>query len=184
MINLNDLAKGGRVLKIARMGHPLLCQPSEEIDPLSSEAYQIVQDMAATLVDFGEAVGLAAPQVFIPKRVFFYGVPKVRGDEYNPEGVPLSVIFNASYEPLTEEKIPDWEACLSLPHMAGEVNRYKGVKLTYQTLEGQWKTEEAWGYKARVIQHETDHLDGILYPMQMTNLSRFGYREEVLRYRK
>ena len=181
-MNLEKTAQGGRVLKIARMGHPILSQVAEEIDPTSEEAKQIVRDMAATLLDYGEVGGLAAPQVFIPKRILFYNVPKRRGDEFNPEGIPLTVIANVSYEPITDEKVTQLEACLSLPDMAGAVERYKGVSYKYQDMDGNWHEEEAWGYHAKVIQHETDHLEGIMYPQRMTDMSKFGHLTEVLRF--
>lgn len=179
---IESLSKGGRILKIARMGHPVLQKQAEEIDPQSSEANEIIRDMAATLADWGVCGGLAAPQVFVSKRIFFYNVPPNRSDKYTPNGFPMSIAFNARYKPLSESTELDWEACFSLPDFVGEVPRYSGIEFTYQNRQGEWITEEAWGYKARVIQHETDHLDGILYPMRMKDKSRLGYRKEILKY--
>jgi len=181
-MNLEQLAQGGRVLKVARMGHPILSQVADEIDPTSMEAKQIVRDMAATVLDYGEIGGLAAPQVFIPKRILFYNVPKRRADEHNPDGVPLTIIANVTYKPIGEETITALEACLSLPEMAGEVERYKGISYKFQDMDGNWHEEEASGYHAKVIQHEADHLDGIMYPQRMKDMSRFGHLNEVLKF--
>lgn len=182
MIDLEKWGQEGRILKIARMGHPVLSQKAEEIDPLSQEAKLIIRDMAATIISLEKLGGLAAPQVFIPKRILFYNIPEFRTDEHTPKEWPMTVLVNASYTPLSDEMVMGWEACFSLPDLAGEVPRYKGIQVKYQNLEGQWQTEDVWGFRARVIQHEVDHLDGILYPKQMQDMSRFGYFEEVAKF--
>lgn len=182
MLELNELAQGGRVLRIAQMGHPILLKKASKIEPSSDEAQQIIRDMAATIIDFGELAGLAAPQVYISKRIIFYTIHESRADDHLPNGLPMTVLINPSFEPLTDELILSWEACLSVKDMAGEVPRYKGIRYKYQTREGEWKEAEAWGYHAKVLQHEIDHLNGILYPMRMKDMRRFGNLNEVSKY--
>ncbi|XP_022778906.1 uncharacterized protein LOC111320516 [Stylophora pistillata] len=165
------------------MGHPILQQRAEEIeDPKSPETQKIIQDMIDTLDDFGPVAGLAAPQVYISKRIIFYEVPKERADNYTPEGVPPTFLINPVLEPLGEEKELGWEACLSLPDVMGEVPRYNHIRCTAFNQAGEKVDFEAKGFHARVLQHECDHLDGILYPMRMTDMSRFSAMAEIMRY--
>lgn len=172
-----------RVLKIAKMGHPILSQKASDVsDPKDSSIRQIVEDMKATLEDIGDYAGLAAPQVHIPLKIVLFAVPKeISGPSY-PEGIPLTAMINPSWKPLSEEKEWGWEGCFSLPGLMGEVRRYVSVSYAYQTLEGKEVSRTADGFHARVIQHECDHLDGVLYPQRMEDMSRFGYTEEIQRY--
>ncbi|MCP4923795.1 MAG: peptide deformylase, partial [bacterium] len=171
------------ILKIARMGHPVLRQIAEEVeDPKSPETKKIIQDMTETLEDFGPVAGLAAPQLHISKRIIFYTFPKERADEHTPDGIPPTFLINPVIEILGEETDLGWEACLSLPDVMGEVPRYTHIRCTAFTKDGEKVSFEAKGFHARVLQHEYDHLDGILYPMRMTDMSRFGMMGEVLRY--
>jgi peptide deformylase len=176
------------ILKIARMGHPVLRRSAETVaDPTAPEVRRLVADMMDTLADAG-GVGLAAPQVHVAKRLVIFHVPPARAAEerYRDAGlgedsgeVPLTVLINPEIEPLTEVTEEAWEGCLSLPGFVGAVARpshvrYRGVGLDGETIE-----REARGFHARVVQHECDHLDGILYPMRMRDLTRFGYAEEM-----
>ena len=95
------------------------------------------------------------------------------------EEVPTTVMVNPIVEPLGDDTNVGFEACLSVPDMAGPVRRFDRVRVTYQTLDGDTVEREADGFHARVIQHECDHLDGILYPMRIEDLSRFGFVDEL-----
>lgn len=165
------------ILKIARMGHPLLMGKAKEVEnPASLSVRQLVSDMVETMLD-APGVGLAAPQVHVPVRIVVYHVPVERDNR--EEGVPLTVLINPEIEPLSERKEEGIEGCLSLPDMAGVVPRYTNIRCRAFNLEGQQVQVEAEGYHARIVQHECDHLDGILYPMRMTDLAKLGYSDEM-----
>lgn len=171
------------ILKIARMGHPILRMRANDVpDPSAPEVERLVTAMVETMED-ADGTGLAAPQVHMPWRLVVYKVEGERaseedeGDEVG--GVPLTVLVNPVIEFLDEETSIGFEACLSVPGMAGPVRRHENIRVTYQTLENEKITFEATGFHARVIQHECDHLDGILYPSRIEDMGQFGFVEEL-----
>ena len=170
------------LLKIAKMGHSVLHQVAELVeDPTSPEAAAIVEDMLETLEDSG-GLGLAAPQVHIPKRIVTFFVPENRTSEDENDGPEeLKIMVNPEIEYLTEEKELDWEGCLSVPYLMGSVPRYTKIRYSWTDLSGTRKERVAIGFHARTVQHECDHLDGILYPMRMTDFRLLGFEEEINR---
>jgi len=168
------------ILKIARMGHPVLTRRADEIDdPFAPEIRRLLADMLDTLAD-ADGTGLAAPQVHAAKRLVLFRIGGERaGDEPGDDTVPLTVLFNPVVEPLGDEMEPGWEACLSLPGMMGEVPRFTQIRYSGLDINGENLTRMASGFHARVVQHECDHLDGILYPIRMTDISRFGFADEM-----
>ena len=171
------------ILKIARMGHPVLAQPAAVVeDQTAPEIYRLVADMIETMAD-APGIGLAAPQVHVPLRVVVFRVPADRDEDADAEteDVPLTVLINPEIEPLGEDMESAIEGCLSLPGMAGMVPRHTRIRYRATTPEGAALERIAEGYHARVVQHECDHLDGILYPLRMVDLSTFGYVEEMHR---
>ena len=172
------------ILKIARMGHPVLKARAEPVgDAKSEQIQQLVRDMLETLEDVG-GIGLAAPQVHVSKRVVIFYVPgERRAASGEPaEDIPLTVLINPEIEPLSEDKASGVEACLSVPGLAGPVPRWAHIRYRALDLQGRMFEREAKGYHARVVQHECDHLDGILYPMRMTDLSQLAFVEELRRF--
>ncbi len=166
------------ILKIARMGHPVLARRADSVeDPTDPEIHFLINDMIETMRD-APGIGLAAPQVHVAKRVVVFYVPGDRSGDGDP-GVGLTALINPVVEPLTDHREVGIEGCLSLPNMAGQVPRFTKIRYTAQLPNGDSFSREAEGYHARVVQHECDHLDGILYPMRMENLSTFGYSEEL-----
>lgn len=172
------------ILKIARMGHPVLKQVAAPVaDPKSPEIGLLIQDMIDTLADSAGA-GLAAPQVHVPLRLVMFHVTTARAREEGgeeAEGCPFTVLINPEIEALGDDMSAGMEACLSLPGLAGTVPRfnhicYRGVDHLGVEIE-----REAAGFHARVVQHECDHLDGILYPMRMANLSTLTFTSEIYR---
>jgi peptide deformylase len=167
------------VLRIAKMGNPVLLRKAEPVpDPTASEIRKLAQDMQDTIEDIG-ASGLAAPQVFVSKRVVVYRMIAARipeGSGLKPR--PWTVLVNPVITPKSKEQKPVWERCLSVPGLHGKVPRFTHVEITYQDLEGRKHTHEATSTWAALLQHECDHLDGILYPMRMTDLSLLAYNEE------
>ncbi len=166
------------ILKIARMGHPVLARKADSVeDPTNPEIHYLINDMIETMRD-APGIGLAAPQVHVPKRVVVFYVPGSRTDD-GDDGVGLTALINPVIEPLTDQMEIGTEGCLSLPGMAGQVPRYTKIRYSAVLPNGDPFAREAEGYHARVVQHECDHLDGILYPMRMDNLDSFGYTEEL-----
>jgi len=170
------------ILKIARMGHPVLHQISETVDdPTDPEIARLINDMIDTLQD-AAGIGLAASQVHILKRVVIFIVPESRsGEDEEDSETELTIMINPVIEPLSDETNLDWEACLSVPDLMGAVERYSHIKYSWSTPAGKREERVASGFHARTVQHECDHLDGILYPMRMTDLTLLGYAEETNR---
>lgn len=165
------------ILKIARMGHPVLRRRADEVlDPTAPEIRRLVVDMLETLDDVGGA-GLAAPQVHVPVRVVIFHVPAERADGDGP--VPLTALVNPAIEALGGEQTLGWEGCLSVPGLTGVVPRHARIHYRGWTPEGERIDREVGGFHARVVQHECDHLDGILYPQRMTDLSLLLFVEEL-----
>ncbi len=180
------------ILKIARMGHPILGRRAQEVaDPTAPEIGRLIADMVETMED-ANGTGLAAPQVHVPLRIVVYKVEAARLAAEAPapvEGagtvapppafVPPTALINPVLEPLTEETSEGWEGCLSLPGLAGRVPRFSAIRYRYLTPAGAAVEAEAHGFHARVVQHECDHLDGVLYPQRMTDLGSLGFAEEL-----
>ncbi len=167
------------VLRIARMGNPVLAQVAAPVaDPGAPEIRRLAADMIETLEDIG-ASGLAAPQVFESRRVVLYRmiaarIPKGSGIEPRP----WTVMVNPVITPKSGDKTPVWERCLSIPGLHGKVPRHARIAISYQTLEGGTVSHDAHGSWAALLQHECDHLDGIVYPMRMTDLGLLAYNDE------
>lgn len=172
------------ILKIARMGHPVLDRPAEPVaDPTAPEIVTLIGDMIETMAD-ANGTGLAAPQVHVSKRVVVFFVSELRaGDDPADGPVPLTVLINPEIEVIGDETEEGWEGCLSLPGLTGAVERPYRIRYRGTTLDGKLLEREAAGFHARVVQHECDHLDGILYPQRMADHSKFGFVEEIGRAR-
>ncbi|WP_421995377.1 peptide deformylase [Roseococcus sp.] len=158
------------ILKIARMGHPVLLARADEVtDPTAPEMQRLIVDMAETLADAG-GIGLAAPQVHVPLRLFLWR-----------DGPALRVLFNPAIAPLGPETEASWEGCLSIPGLRGRVDRPARVAWSGLDERGEPVSGEAQGLPARVLQHENDHLDGVLYLSRMKDLTQLGFTEELAR---
>ncbi len=168
------------ILKIARMGHPVLRQSARPVeDPTAPQIRALIRNMAETMRDANGA-GLAAPQVHVPLRVVVFHVPEDRPDEGEETGPrPLTVLINPEIELLTGDTELGWEGCLSVPGLIGAVPRATKIRYGGFAPDGSRIAREAEGFHARVVQHECDHLDGILYPQRMTDLSLLLFQEEL-----
>jgi peptide deformylase len=167
------------VLRIAKMGNPMLMQKAAPVeDPSAPEIRRLAADMQETLEDIG-ASGLAANQVFVPKRVVVYRIIAARipaGSGLEPR--PWTAMVNPVITPKTKSTTPVWERCLSVPGLHGKVPRYLHIEISYFDLNGKKHTHEAKSSWAALLQHECDHLDGIVYPMRMTDLSLLAFNDE------
>lgn len=173
------------ILKIARMGHPVLAQEARPVaDPTAPEIRALVADMIETMADANGA-GLAAPQVHVPLRVVVFQAPDDRSDEGLAEEekfehtAPLTVLINPEYEVLGPEREAGWEGCLSVPGLRGLVQRPDHIRYRGVGLDGDAIVRTARGFHARVVQHELDHLDGILYPQRMEDMSKLIFESEA-----
>lgn len=171
------------IRKIARMGAEILREPARPVaDPTAPAVHTIVRDMLETMAD-ADGAGLAAPQINEPWRIVIFHVPGARASrEGGAEAeVPLTILCNPEIEVLSDEEEWGWEACLSVPGLMGLVPRATRIRYRGVTPEGERIELEAAGFHARVVQHECDHLDGILYPQRMDDLSLLGFAEEFHR---
>lgn len=161
---------------VLRMGDPLLFEVATPIDQFDTpELHALIEDMQDTMAHMHGA-GIAAPQIGVSKRVVIFGVG------HNPrypdaEQVPYTVLINPVLKTISDEADDGWEGCLSVPGMRGLVSRYSRLHYTGFDQYGNAIDRLVSGFHARVVQHECDHLDGILYPMRINDLRNFGYSE-------
>jgi peptide deformylase len=171
------------ILKVARLGHPVLRQPAlpvPEGEIRSPEVQRLIDDMIETMREYNGA-GLAAPQVHVLRQIC---VIEVNGNPRYPDApsIPLTVLVNPVLTPTTEEMEEGWEGCLSVPDMRGMVPRYTSVRLEARDREGRRIEGDAKEFFARVIQHETDHLHGMVYLDRMRDLSTLTHLAEWNKY--
>ena len=166
------------VRDVLRMGHPVLREKAKAVDNVATpELRALIADMKETMAAQNGA-GLAAPQIGVSQRVVIFGVEK--NPRYpDAEEVPFTVLVNPKLTMLTRDVESDWEGCLSVPGMRGVVPRYTKLRYTGTDEEGNAIDRVAEGFHARVVQHECDHLDGILYPQRMSDMSTFGFTKEL-----
>ncbi|HEY3067532.1 MAG TPA: peptide deformylase [Methylomirabilota bacterium] len=167
------------ILKVARLGHPVLRQPAQPLsveEIRSPDTQRFIDDMIDTMREY-DGAGLAANQVHTPKQI---AVIELQGNLRYPDApqIPLTVIINPVVTPLTDEMEEGWEGCLSVPDMRGRVPRHVAVRLSYHDREGRPQSVIAKDFFARVIQHETDHLNGIVYLDRMRDLSTLAHIAE------
>ena len=168
------------ILKVARLGHPVLREVAAPVDPRSIRTLQVqrfIDDMIETMREY-DGAGLAANQVHTPQQI---AVIEVLGNPRYPDApaVPLMVVINPIVTPLTDEMEEGWEGCLSVPGMRGSVPRFRRLRYSGYDELGRHFEREVEAFHARVVQHEVDHLDGILYPMRIRDLAKFGFNEAL-----
>lgn len=161
------------VLPISRMGSEILKRRAQDVPADDPAIPALVNDMIETMMA-ARGVGLAAPQVGVPKRIVVFFVPAARNGN---DEVPLTVMINPVIEPLTRAQDEQYEACLSVPGLTGKVPRYRKIRYSYQDLSGRRIEREAVDFHARVVQHECDHLDGVLYPQRMTDMRTLAFAD-------
>jgi len=166
------------IREVLRMGDPRLWQKSLPVSHFDTkELSELLQDMRDTMAHLNGA-GLAAPQIGVGLRVVIFGVksnPRYPGIE----DVPDTVLINPLLTPLSDEVEEGWEGCLSVPGMRGWVPRFRGLRYSGFDEHGKPFEREVRDFHARVVQHEVDHLDGVLYPMRIRDFTRFGFNEAL-----
>jgi peptide deformylase len=166
------------ILKVARMGHPVLRKPAREVDPTevrTAPFQKLIDDMIETMVEY-EGIGLAAPQVHESVRLFVAGV------EGSGDDLKILPFVNPVVTAVGSETVEDWEGCLSIPDLRGRVPRAREVVIRALDRRGKPFEMTLRNFPARVVQHETDHLDGILFLTRMASLDTLAFMEEFQRY--
>jgi peptide deformylase len=174
------------ILKIARMGHPVLLEHAAPVpDPSDPDIQRLIDDMIETMLDAG-GIGLAAPQVHVSLRLFVFHLPPAKIDEAGEERAdvawPPQAVINPKITPIGEQQHLGWEGCLSIPGLRAAVPRFAQIRYAGIGRDGSPFTRDASGLHAIIVQHEYDHLDGILYPMRMNDFSKMGFNEELARF--
>lgn len=174
-----------KLLSFTHMGNPILKQIAEPVDLKSiADCHDLINDMMFTLRQQNKRLGLAAPQVNVSKRIFIFRLPDKIHPRYGNEPVKpmdLHALINPEVTPLSNDETLGWEACISLPGLVGKVSRFKKISYSFYDISGQKHTRVAEGFHARVVQHEMDHLNGILFPERMTDLTTFGFEDELIK---
>jgi peptide deformylase len=168
------------ILKVARMGHPVLRSRARALDPSEVRAavmQKFIDDMMDTMVEY-EGIGLAAPQVHEGIRVFVAGIAEGEGK------MRVQPFVNPVITPLSDEKAQDWEGCLSIPDIRGRVPRFTHVRIDALDRKGKPFQMELRNFAARVVQHESDHLDGVLFFDRMEKFDSLTYLDEFSRYHR
>jgi peptide deformylase len=171
------------ILKVARMGHPVLRQRAREVEKAElkhASIQKFIDDMIDTMHEY-HGVGLAAPQVHEGLRIFVAAITPADEEPLSPEAEPM-VIVNPVIAPASQELFEDWEGCLSIPDLRGRVPRAREIDVTALDRHGDMIQFASRDFPARVIQHETDHLDGVLFLDRMRNLGTLSFLDEYQRY--
>ena len=166
------------VQPVLRMGDPDLRRISEPVSGFDdASVVTLIEDLWETMEARG-GVGIAAPQIGVPLRVVVFEVERsARYPDAPP--VPRTVLINPEFEPLDDEMVDGWEGCLSVPGLRGMVPRYRRIRYRGFDAEGRRFEREVEDFHARIVQHECDHLDGVLYPERMRDLSTLGFEDEL-----
>lgn len=174
------------ILKIAKLGHPVLLEKASAVKNIHQPFIkQIIDDMAQTMFD-ANGIGLAAPQVHLSKQIIVF---RTFEDEQNTEKsedktIKVTALINPKINNISDETNNEWEGCLSIPGMLGLVKRYNKIEYEGLDVKGNIVKEKAEGLQARIIQHEYDHLMGILYTSRLADNKAFGYADEIEEYWK
>ncbi|MCX2860988.1 peptide deformylase [Paucibacter sp. PLA-PC-4] len=162
------------VRELLKMGDPRLLRVAQPVTEFGTPAlHELVADMLDTM-KAANGAGLAAPQIGVDLQLVIFGFER---NERYPDAppVPLTVLINPLITPLSDAMEEGWEGCLSVPGLRGVVPRHSQLRYSGFDIEGRPIEREATGFHARVVQHECDHLLGVLYPMRIKDFSRFGY---------
>ena len=168
------------ILKISRLGHPILLQKCKLVKDITGDiTKKIVDDMTETMLD-AKGIGLAAPQVHINKQIIIFRDP----DEDQEKEIKVTVLINPKLIKIDDQTDNQWEGCLSIPGMLGLVKRFSRVRYEGYDLLGSIIKREVEGLHARVVQHEYDHLIGVLYINRLAHKNAFGFTDEIEEYWK
>ena len=173
----------GKVLKIREVGDPILQKKCYEIDikNINREILDIIEDLKATL-EFGTGLGIAAPQIGVNKRIIVVGAKKENIKYNDAEEIPITAMINPIWKKISEDTDIQYEGCMSVPVIRGKVERYKNIELTYFNENGEKIVRQVDGFFARLVQHECDHLDGIVFLEKVKEHNGFATVDSINKY--
>lgn len=173
----------GKVLKIREVGDPILQKKCDEIDikNINREILDIIEDLKATL-KFGTGLGIAAPQIGVNKRIIVVGAKKENIKYNDAEEIPITAMINPIWKKISEDTDIQYEGCMSVPVIRGKVERYKNIELTYFNENGEKIVRQVDGFFARLVQHECDHLDGIVFLEKVKEHNGFATVDSINKY--
>ena len=170
------------ILKIARLGHPVLHQKTLLVDNIKEPSIKkLIHDMTETMLDY-KGIGLAAPQVHISKQIIIFRMFDDQEKESNE--IKITALINPKITKISEKTDNQWEGCLSIPGMLGLVKRYSSISYEGFDISGNKIQQNAEGLHARVVQHECDHLNGIVFTHRLVDKKAYGYEDEIEEYWK
>ena len=165
------------------MGHPVLITKAKPVkNILDPSIKKLIHNMTETMID-AKGIGLAAPQVHVSKQIIIFRILNDKVDETN-EKIDVAVLINPKISNISEDQDDQWEGCLSIPGMLGLIKRYTKISYEGYDINGNLVKQKTEGLLARVIQHEYDHLNGILYTNKLVDKKAYGYEEEIEEYWK
>ena len=173
----------GKVLKIREVGEPILNSKCEDVDVenINDDILDVIEDLKATL-EYGTGLGIAAPQIGVNKRIIVVGAKKENIKYNDAEEIPVTAMINPTWKKLSEDTDIQYEGCMSVPSIRGKVERYKNIELTYYNENGEKIVRELQGFFARLVQHECDHLDGIVFLDKVKGPNGFATKENIDKY--
>ena len=170
------------ILKIARLGHPVLNKKTAPVDNITEPSIKkLIHDMTETMLD-AKGIGLAAPQVHVSKQIIIFRVFEDKDDD--DKQIKVTALINPKIKRITDNKDNQWEGCLSIPGMLGLVTRYTNISYEGLDMNGNLIQQKAEGLHARLVQHEYDHLMGVVYTQRLANKNAYGYVDEIEKYWK
>lgn len=172
-----------KVLRIREVGEPILNKISDEVDieNINEEILDIIKDLKSTL-EFGKGLGIAAPQIGIDKRIIVVGAKKENIKYNDAEEIPMTAMINPTWKNLSNDTDVQYEGCMSVPIIRGKVERYKNIELTYYNVNGKKIVKQLNGFFSRLVQHECDHLHGILFLEKVKEPNGFATKENIDKY--
>ena len=173
----------GKVIKIREVGDPILSQICEKVNlkNINQGILDTIDDLKETL-SFGTGLGISAPQIGINKRIIVVGAKKENINYNDAEEIPITAMINPSWKKLSDDTDVQFEGCMSVPSIRGKVERYKNIELTYYNENGEKIVKKISGFFARLVQHECDHLDGIVFLEKVKGSKDFATKENIEKY--
>ena len=174
----------GKVLKIREVGDPILGEKCDEVNikNINKDIIDVIEDLKATL-EFGTGLGISAPQIGINKRIIVVGAKKENIKYNDAEDVPITVMINPIWKKISEETDIQYEGCMSIPSIRGKVERYKDIEIIYYNENGEQISKQIHGFFARLVQHECDHLDGIVFLEKVKEHNGFSTTDNINKYK-
>ena len=173
----------GKVLKVREVGETILEKQCDEVNikNINEDIIDIIEDLKSTL-EFGTGLGIAASQIGVDKRIIVVGAKKENIKYNDAEEIPITAMINPTWKKLTEDTDVQYEGCMSVPSIRGKVERYKNIELTYYNENGEKIVKQINGFFARLVQHECDHLEGIVFLEKVKGPNGFATKENMDKY--